>query len=311
MKVVVTGSAGFLGSHLVPALLAEGCRVATIDLPGTAGWPDGVEHISADIAAGEGLSAGFEGADAVVHLAARNHVLRETARDPLAEYRRINVGGTRNVLRAASGSGTTFFVHMSSVKAVGEESEGILDEDSPCSPKTPYGISKLESEAAVEEEIRGRGDAAILRMPMVYGPRNRGNLPRMIRWAERGLPFPLFQPDNLRSVLYVENAVAGILAALRKRPRGVSTFFLKDREDCSTRLLYSAVCRELGKAPRFLPVPAAIVRLGGRISEDFRKLSGTLRVSSAKAERALGFVPPVSFEEGISRTVRWCRESVR
>lgn len=309
MKVAVTGSAGFIGSHLVPALLAEGFRVASIDLPGASERErGGVERFPADVASGEGLPAAFAGADAVVHLAARNHVLKETARDPLAEYRRVNVGGTRNALRAAAGAGVRFFVHASSVKAVGEESEAILDEDAPCSPKTPYGISKRESETAVADEARGTGNAVVLRLPMVYGPGNRGNLPRMIRWAERGLPFPLFQPDNLRSVLFVENAVAGILAALRLRPRGVSTFFLKDREDCSTRLLYSAICRELGTPPRFLPVPAAIVRLGGMVSEDFRKVTGSLRVSSAKAEKAIGFDPPVSFQEGIARTVRWCRD---
>lgn len=312
MKVAVTGSAGFLGSHLVPALLAEGYRVAAIDLPGAGGaQADGAERFPADIVSGEGLPAGFSGADAVVHLAARNHVLKETARDPLAEYRRVNVEGTRNVLRAASASGARFFVHMSSVKAVGEESERILDEESPCSPKTPYGESKRESELVVEEETRGMGNAAILRLPMVYGPRNKGNLPRMIRWAERGLPFPLFHPDNLRSMAYVENVVAGILAVLRKPSRGVSTFFLKDGEDASTRLLYSAICRELGKHPRFLPVPAALVRIGGALSEDFRKVTGSLRVSAGKLEREIGFVPPVSFREGIARTVRWCRDSAR
>jgi nucleoside-diphosphate-sugar epimerase len=253
----------------------------------------------------------FSGADAVVHLAARNHVLKETARDPLAEYRRVNVAGTLNVVRAASDSGVKLFMHLSSVKAMGEESEKVLDENDLCLPKTPYGISKLESEEVVRAEATRTGmRVVILRLPMVYGPHGKGNLPRMIRWAERGLPFPLFQPDNLRSMVYVENVVAGIMAVLRSPPAGVQTYIVKDKEDYSTRTVYSAICRELGKTPRFLPLPALVVRLGGILSEDFRKVAGSFRVSSAKIEKEIGFVPPHSLDEGIARTVRWYKVSV-
>jgi nucleoside-diphosphate-sugar epimerase len=272
----------------------------------------GVRMFPTDISTGAGVSEAFSGADAVVHLAARNHVLQEKAKDPLAEYRKVNVEGTRNVIRAAADSGVKRFIHLSSVKAMGEESENVLDEGSPCAPKTLYGISKLESEEVVRTEATRAGmRAVILRLPMVYGPRNKGNLPRMILWADRGLPFPLFQPDNLRSMVYVENVVAGTMAVLKSPPAGVSTYILKDREDYSTRTVYSAICRELGKPPRFLPIPALAVRLAGILSEDFRKISGSFRVSSAKIEKEIGFVPPHSLEEGIARTVEWYKDSAR
>lgn len=272
--------------------------------------PPGGHAFTVDVTTGQGLDEALVGADAVVHLAARNHVLKDTAKDPMAVYRKVNVEGTRNVVRAASASGVKRFVHLSSVKAMGEESGEVLDEESQCSPKTPYGISKFESEEVVRTGATREGmRAAILRLPMVYGPRNKGNLPRMIRWAERGLPFPLFQPDNFRSMVYVENVVAGILAMLEKSQGGVSTYLLKDREDCTTRQLYSEICRGLGKSPRFLPVPSTMVRLGGMLSEDIRKVTGSLRVSSVKIEKEIGFIPPVPFEEGIARTVKWYRDS--
>lgn len=307
MNVVVSGATGFIGSHLLPALLREGHGVKALIEPGVGdAHLRGVELFTADIVSGDGLSTGLSGAEAVVHLAARNHVLKETSREPLAAYRRVNVEGTRNVAQAASLAGAKIFVHLSSVKAMGEESDSLMDEASPCVPKTPYGISKLESEDAVRDAAEKCGmSAVLLRLPMVYGPGNKGNFPRIIRWAARGYPFPLFRPDNVRSMIFVGNAVAGILAALKSSPAGTETYILKDKEDCSTNTIYSFISKELGRQPRFLPVPAAVVRFGGILSEDFRKITSSLRVSSAKVEMELGFFPPFSVQEGLARTVRW------
>jgi nucleoside-diphosphate-sugar epimerase len=131
----------------------------------------------------------------------------------------------------------------------------------------------------------------------------------MIRYAGRGFPFPLFQPDNLRSIAYVENVVAGVLALLKWVPEGISTYILKDREDCSTRTIYFAICKELGRKPRVLPVPAIVGVFGGMLSEEYRKIAGSFRVSSSKIEKEIGFTPPFTFEEGLSRTVQWYKRS--
>jgi len=283
--------------------------------PGGASGPADVTVQNVDIKTGDGLALAFTGADAVIHLAARNHVLRERSKDPLAEYRKVNVEGTRNVLKAASSAGVKIFLHMSSVKAMGEGSEKVLDEEDDCQPSTPYGISKLESEEVVRAECVERGmRAAILRLPMVYGPGNKGNLPRMIRWAERRLPFPLVRPDNLRSMVYVGNVVAAVMTVLEGHPAGGATprtYIVKDDADCSTRMIYTSICRELGKAPCFLPLPAVLGRVAGAISVDFRKVTSSFRVSSAKIREEIGFVPPVYMEEGIARTVRWYKRSAR
>ena len=311
-RIVITGASGFIGSHLVPALVAEDYEPICVMEPGAENTFVGAQTYSVDICTAQGLSKALTGAKAVVHLAARNHVLRETEKDPLSAYRGVNVEGTRNVVRATVQAGAQWFIHFSSVKAMGEGGDAVFDENSPCNPSTPYGISKLESEEVVRQETEESGlRAVIFRLPMAYGPRNLGNLPRMIRWADRGLPFPLFQPDNLRSMVYVGNVVHAILLAIQNAPSGVSTYILKDMEDCSTRRLYAAVCRELGKTPRFLPVPAWMVRLGGVLSADIRKVTGSFRVSSEKIRRELGYVPPFSLEQGIAETVEWYRRSGR
>jgi len=315
LRIIVTGCTGFIGSHIVLALTEAGHVVTGTVEPGAVGGSSDVPLYPVDICNGNGLAAAFAGIDVVIHVAARNHVLRETAKDPLAEYRRVNVGGTRNVLRAAAVSGVKDFVHMSSIKAMGEGTGDILDETAPCLPSTPYGISKLESEEAVRTEADGTGMAVVIvRLPMVYGQGNKGNLPRMIRWADRGLPFPLVQPDNLRSMAYVGNVVAAVKAVLEAHPTGGAaprTYIVKDDADYSTRMTYSSICRELGKAPRFIPLPAVLGRIVGAISEDFRKVTSSFRVSSAKIREEIGFVPPVSVEEGIARTVRWYKRSVQ
>jgi nucleoside-diphosphate-sugar epimerase len=312
LRIVVTGCTGFIGFHLIPALAGAGYDVAGIVEPGSAsGLGDYPSHI-VDICGGDGLAAAFIRADVVIHLAARSHVLRERSKDPLSEYRKVNVEGTRNVLQAASAVGAKVFFHMSSVKAMGEGSEKVLDEGDDCRPSTPYGISKLESEEAVRAEAVGTGiTVMILRLPTVYGPGNKGNLPRMIRWAENGYPFPIFHPENLRSMVYVGNVVAGIMSLLKASPAAGTTYILKDREDYSTTMVYSAICNALGKKPRYLPLPSLAVRMGGSLSEDFRKITGSFRVSSAKFEKDLHFAPPFTLEEGIERTVEWYKRSGR
>jgi nucleoside-diphosphate-sugar epimerase len=314
MKVAVTGSTGFIGSHLLPLLSSRGYLCVALTEPSSQSGGDEAQRFLVDVTSGEGLAEGLKGSDGVVHLAGRNHVLKETEKDPLSAYRRVNVEGTRNVIRAAVQAGARWFIHFSSVKAMGEGGEAVLDEDSPCKPSIPYGISKLESEEVVRRVAEESGiRALIFRLPMVYGPGNKGNLPRMIRWADRGLPFPLVQPVNLRSMVYVGNVVAAVKAVLESHPAGSAasrTYIVKDEVDYSTRMIYSSICRELGKIPRFLPLPAVLGRIAGAISEDFRKVTSSFRVSSAKIREEIGFVPPVSGEEGIARTVQWYKRSV-
>jgi nucleoside-diphosphate-sugar epimerase len=311
LRVAVTGATGFIGSHLVPELAKAGYGVNAAVESGMEDTASEGRIYAVDISTGDGIAAALSGSDVVVHLAARNHVLKEMEKDPLAAYRKINVEGTRNVAQAAAAGGAKLFVHFSSVKAMAEESSEILDENTDCRPITPYGISKLESEEVVRHEAgRSRMRAVIVRLPMVYGPRNKGNLPRMIRWADRGLPFPLFQPDNLRSMVYVENVVAGVLELIKKANEGVSTYILKDAEDYSTRRIYSVICRELRKTPRYVSIPGPVTWLGRALSEDFRKVTESFRVRASKIDKEIRFTPPYSIEEGIARTVQWYRRSV-
>jgi nucleoside-diphosphate-sugar epimerase len=310
--VAVTGAEGFIGSGLVPVLSASGHSVRPLVHIGKGRLSTQEKAGEVDIATGEGLEGAFRGADVVIHLAARN-IRRNGSSTRLAdEYRQVNVEGTRNVVRAARTAGVRLIIHASSTKAMGEESGTTLDEDSPCMPRTPYGVSKLESERVVTEEAAGSAmGAVILRLPQVYGAGVGGKFLRMLRWADRGRPFPIIRPERPRSILYLGNLAAAVVALLESPVSPFSIYLLKDREDVSFRTLYSAICAGFGKTPRFIKVPSIGVWFGMILSEYVRNIAGSFQVSSAKFEREVGFSPPHSLEQAISETVERYRRSVR
>jgi len=308
--IAVTGAGGFIGSALVPALSGAGHSVIPLVRIGK-GKSSALGNVKEiDVATGEGLARGFEGADSVVHLAARTPAARDSGKGAIA-YRMVNVEGTRNVVRTAVRSGVKAFLHVSSIKAMGESSDRILYEDDDCKPETPYGVSKLESEKIVREETEGKGTRGIiLRLPMVYGPGDQGNFYRMIRWADRGFPLPIFSPESLRSMIYIGNVVAGIMAVLKNSPAAgpsTSVYILKDRLDCSSRMIYTMICGALGKSPRFLNIPGMLARFGEVFSGDIRRVAKPFRVGSEKITREMEFAPPFDLETAICETVRWYR----
>ena len=312
MIVAVTGAEGFIGVRILPALSAAGHTVRPLGHRKQGRMSNGKEAAAVDVTTGEGLETAFEDVDAVIHLAARNLRKDGTSPGSVADYRRVNVEGTRNVIRAAGTAGVRLFIHASSTKAMGEESESILDEESPCTPRTPYGVSKLESERVVREEASDSSMAAVvLRLPPIYWAEVRGNFLRLLRWADSGRPFPITKPEGVRSILYLENLSAGVVALLAGPVSPFSIYLLKDREDVSFRALYSAICAGIGKAPLFVTVPSVAVWLGRGLSGNVRDVAGSFQVSSAKFEREFGFSPPHPMEEAVSEMVKWYRRSDR
>lgn len=310
MIIAVTGAGGFIGSALVPALSAAGYPVISLVRIGK-GKGSALGRVKEiDVVTGEGLAQGFEGVDTVVHLAGRTPAIRENRGDA-AEYQKANAAGTRNVVRAALSAGVKTFIHLSSIKAMGESSDRILTEADKCEPETPYGASKLGSENVVAMETGAAGaKGVILRLPMVYGPGNKGNILRMLHWADRGYPFPIFPPESLRSMIYVGNVVSGVMSVLRSAPvtgAAGATYILKDDKDYSSRMIYTVMCRAFGKSPRFLTLPKALSRFGCMFSGDLRRMTEPFRVGSGKISGELGYSPPFDLETGIAETVRWYR----
>jgi UDP-glucose 4-epimerase len=312
-RVAVTGASGFVGRALCRILVAEGHTVV--------GVTRSAERLAGSVAAritglddAAGLRAAFEGADAVVHLAARVHVMSETALDPQAEFRRVNVDGTRAVLAATRESGAGQFVFVSSIKVNGDAREAPYSEADTPRPTDPYGQSKLDAEAAIRAGA-GKMSWTVIRPPLVYGPEVGGNFRRLLRLA--GLasrwPLPLGGIDNLRSMIFVDNLAAAIAAAIARPAARERTFLVSDDHDVGVSELLQRLAVDLGGRPRLFRAPVSLIHQAGRLlgrEADIDRVFGTLRVNSNLIQSTLQWRPPVALDDGLGVTARWWR-SVR
>ncbi len=312
MTVFVTGASGFVGRGLVPRLLAGGARVRMAVrepdfLRPVEPLPPGAERfVLGDLAALPDLRLAMAGVKAVVHLAARVHLMRDAAADPLAAYRAMNVEATLHLARAAADAGVRRFVFLSSVKALGESGTFREDDLPQSSLRDPYGISKREAEDALRALGRERGlEVAIVRSPLVYGPGVGANFAALLRVVERGVPLPFARVRNRRSLVARTN-LADLLAVATEHPAAAGeTFGVSDGEDLSTPDLIRRLARALGRPARLLPVPVVLLRalatvVGRRDAAD--RLLGSLTLDITKARTRLGWRPPVSVDEALRET---------
>jgi nucleoside-diphosphate-sugar epimerase len=190
--VLVTGATGFVGRALCTRLSELGYVVRCATRSGILAPPlQGFHAVNVgDLGPDTDWSHVLSDVSIVFHLAARTHVLRETARDAFANYRRINVEGTLSLAQAAIRARVHRIVFLSSIKVNGEQTHSIpFDEDMTPQPEDAYGISKWEAEQALRAIARDRGiETAIVRSPLVYGPGVKGNYLRLMHWIARGVP---------------------------------------------------------------------------------------------------------------------------
>ncbi len=308
-RVLVTGSTGLVGNALVPALLATGTPVrATARRKPSAQWAahPACEFMAQDVCDAPGaLVAGVE---SVVHLAARVHVMRERAADPLAENRRINTDATLHLARAAIAAGVKHFVYVSTIKVNGEETGAQpFSETDPPHPQDAYAISKHEAELGLAALVTGSAmQLTILRPPLVYGRGVKGNFASLVRAVQIGIPLPLGAVANRRSLVFAGNLAHAIVAVLARPAPGARTFLISDGEDLSTPELIRAIAVAVGRPPRLLAVPPVLLRLAGRIldrSAAVERLLGSLAVDSSKIRRELDWKPPHTLCEGLERSI--------
>jgi len=306
--VLVTGANGFIGQALCEVLAASGRAVRKAVRIAVPGLSDAVAV--GDIGPDTDWRAVLHGMHSVVHLAARTHVLRENAADPLAEFRRINVGGTERLARSAAAQGVRRFVFLSSVKVNGESTTArSLTEDDAPRPEDAYGTSKLEAEQALSRIAAETGiEMVVLRPPLVYGPGVKGNFLRLMRLVARGTPLPLGTVNNRRSFIYTGNLAGAIVKALDAPQAAGRTYFVSDGEDVSTPDLVRGLARALGVKPRLLSLPLAALGLAATLAgkrAEFARLTGSLQVDGSRIRRELDWEPRYSLTQGLTETARW------
>lgn len=314
MKVFVSGANGFVGralcSHLQTYMHAVVPAVRRVS--GLAG-----EVVVGDIDGSTNWMTALAECDAIVHLAARVHVM-DVPQNGLALYRATNLDATLNLARQAAEAGVKRFVFISTIKVHGEgfphhHSRGLgkayVETDIPA-PEDAYAISKWEAEQGLVDMARETGlEVVVLRPPLVYGPGVGANFLRLIQVAGRGWPLPLGAVRNKRSLLYLGNLIDAIRLCIELPAAAGQTFVLDDGQPVSTPELIRALARAMGKPARLPAVPVSVLEFAAKLlgkQSAIARLTGSLWVDASLIRERLGWVPPYSMEAGLAKTVRAC-----
>jgi len=312
VRILVTGADGFVGAALCPALAAAGHTVIAATRRGEhteQGWE---RRALGDLGSGPIPASLFDAIDTVIHLAARVHVMRDRSTNPLAEFRRVNVEGTRRLVYAAAEAGVRRFALLSSIKVNGEVSPGRpFTESDPPHPGDAYGLSKFEAEAVLTAAAAKTGIATVvIRAPLVYGPGVRANFRALLRLCDTALPLPFGAVRNRRSLIYRGNLVDALMRAATAPQAAGKTYLVRDPEDLSTPELIARLRRALGRPARLIPCPTGLLRaaalLAGRAAAADR-LIGTLTLDDSRIRHDLAWQPPHGTDAGLAATVAWYR----
>ena len=288
-SVLVTGARGFLGSALVNDFLESGYDVrALVRNPAPPSYRKAVDIVVGDIRDPQCAKQASAGCDTIVHLAGQAHALDD---DHVSDqdYQSVNVDGTKHLLDGAVAGGVRTFIFASSVKVFGETTTGSVDESEPPAPQSPYARSKWMAEQLVASYAKGSLSTLSLRLPLVYGPTEKGNLYRMIAAIDRGKFPPLPHVQAVRSMLHVKNFVLAVRAVLQSAGFLKPMYVATDAKPYSITEVYDLLRRGLGLPPPLSRVPLWALSVGGHCGDIAQALLGkTAPLSSATLEKLIG-----------------------
>ena len=310
MKVLVTGASGFVGSVLCANLVKKGFAVTGSGRS----LPDreitGVDYrIIANLSEDTNWSKVLSGVNAVVHCAARVHIMQDTAHDPLEIFREVNVKGTICLAKQAVDKEVKRFIYISSLKVNGEYTadQPFTADDIP-NPTDPYSISKWEAEQALKVIAAKTGlEVVIIRPPLVYGAGVRANFLKLMQAIKLGLPLPLNAIKNRRSLVSLDNLVALIEICLENKAAANQTFLVSDGEDLSTPELLRRTAGAMRRSARLFPIPVSLLIKTANLlgKSDFAlRLCSSLQADINKTRDLLAWSPRVSVDESLQKTTK-------
>jgi len=315
-RILITGVSGFVGSALANIAHERKNIVRGIVRSNSESIPEFVEQVAVrNIMPCTSWQRELDNIDIVVHLAARVHIMRDKASNPLMEFRRTNTEATLNLARQAANLGVKRFIYLSSIKVNGEvtRSEFPFTENEKYIPVDSYALSKYEAEQGLLElSQKTKMEVVIIRPPLIYGPGAKANFLSMMKWLYAGVPLPFGTIYNKRSLIGLDNLIDFILTCIDHPAAANQVFLVSDGDDLSTTELLNRVARALGKKSRLLPVNHQLIELCLILigKKDLaRRLCGSLQVDISKAKELLNWSPLISVDEGLRLTAEHFLES--
>jgi nucleoside-diphosphate-sugar epimerase len=306
-KVLVTGATGFVGRSLCQELLLrEMDFIAMIRNESSKSKLDcnvqrhAIESNQTNV---------LDQVHTIIHLAARAHVMHETALDPLAEFRAVNVDATLKLAKDAVKAGVRRFIFVSSIKVNGEETfqTPFTAFDTP-NPSDFYGQSKLEAELALKIFAQETGlELVIIRPPLVYGSQVMANFYRLMQITKLGFPLPFANVNNRRSLVSLGNLVDLLITCVTHPAAAHQTFLVSDDDDVSLTRLLQTIAKAMNKNLWLFPVPIKLFQIMAAWigkSAAINRLFGSLQVDIRHTKQTLNWQPIMSVEQGIQSTVQ-------
>ena len=304
----MTGASGFVGSFLIPELLHQSYLVKLLLRKSSPQVHFQCKKFRMNNFNDCSLEEIFQNIDVVIHLAAKVHIMKDIEKDPLVEYRKINVELTEKLARQAASSGVKRFIFVSSIKVNGEftEANSKFSPDDKPNPQDPYGVSKMEAEFSLLKLAKETDmEVVIIRPPLIYGPGVKANFLSMMKWLYKKLPLPLANIKNKRSLVFIHNLVSLISVSISHPNAAGQIFLVSDDHDVSTSALLKLMSSFLGKKIKLFSLPVYALKglffLTGKKELSLRLLS-SLSLDITKTKQLLGWSPPYSFEEAIKAT---------
>jgi nucleoside-diphosphate-sugar epimerase len=324
MTILVTGAAGFLGSHVIDLLIEQGEAPRALIGPGDDARrlvAASLDIRRADVADPSALRSALHGVDRVLHCAARTGPW-----GPEIEYQRTNVHGLELLVRASLAAGVHRIVHVSSVTVHGNDAGGVADETTPLREEpNPYSRSKVAGERLLQRLITELGaPVTIVRPGWVYGPRDVANFARIARLVKSERMFLVGRGENHLPLIHVRDAAQGVVLAGNAPAATSRSYALVNDEPVTQRQFLAAVASELGVPAPTRQIPYELALKVGTLSEGLGRLmhrrqpppvmryglqllGGENRFVISRARRELGFRPAVSLRHGVMDSVEWYR----
>ena len=310
-KICITGANGFIGSALCRTLIKSSVSIiALVTRLEFLLKSDKIKYIKInDLSSEKNLKGYFTGCDYIIHCAGKSY----NQNYKLDDFKLANIESTRNVAKQAVIAGVKRIIFLSSVKVNGENSnknnnsKPFTINDAPES-KDDYALSKFMAERSLWEIVTNTNlEVVIIRLPLVYGNGVRGNLNRLIKLINLGIPLPFGSINNKRSLLGIDNAVDVIIKSTKHPNAAGKTFLVSDNKDLSTPEMINIIVSAMNRSVKIFPFPISILKFIGLIFQkksEIQRLTESLQLDNTYVREILNWKPPTSTEEGIRKMIK-------